>query len=112
MFYLLSVSQYLHLFFLLPLYLLMLHYAMLMDKRRCIYRDFRWVEVYVVDSAAGKMSPARGQPLFDGLERYIEVDDCINTVGAIQGLSLGNCPRETYKCDTDRGETEGKISNY
>lgn len=36
-----------------------------------IYRDFRRIEIYVVDSAAGKVSPARGQPLFDGLERYI-----------------------------------------
>lgn len=47
----------------------------LISKRRCIYRDFWWVEIYVVDSAAGQVNPARGESLFNGLERYIEVDD-------------------------------------
>lgn len=65
-------------------------------ERGCTYRDFRRVEIYVVDSAAGKVSPAWGEPLFDGLERYIEVDDCVHTVGVVQSFWLGYGTRETW----------------
>lgn len=63
---------------------------------KSIYRDFRRVEINVVDSATWKVSPSRGQPLFDGLERNIEVNDCIHGVDVIQGLGLGYCSRETW----------------
>lgn len=69
------------------------------DKRGCIYSHFRRVEIYIVDSAAGKVSPARGEPLFDGLEGYVKVDDCVHTVGVIQNLGLGDCTREAWEGD-------------
>lgn len=52
------------------------------------YRNFWWVEVYVINSSAGKVCPARGQPLFYGLERYIKVDDCVHAVSFIQTICL------------------------
>lgn len=73
-------------------------------KRGCTHRDFRRVEIYVVNSAAGKVSPARGQPLFDGMERYVEVDDRVHTVGFIQSVRLGYSTRKAWKTD---GRTEG-----
>ena len=77
-------------------------------KRGCTHRDFRRVEIYVVNSAAGKMSPARGQPLFDGLERYIEVDDCVHTVGFIQSVRLGYSTRKAWKRDRWTEGSEGQ----
>lgn len=67
------------------------------------YGDFGRVEIYVVHSAAGKVSPARGQPLFDGLERHIEVNDGVHAVAVIQSLCLGHCTRETW---WEAGQTE------
>lgn len=63
----------------------------------CIYRDLWRIEICVVNSAAGKVSPARRQPLFDGLERYIKIDDLVHAVVVIQGLGLGHSARKTYK---------------
>lgn len=60
-----------------------------------IYRNFRWVEIYVVDSAAGKVSPARRQSLLDDFKGYIQVDGCIHAIGIIQRLCLRYCTRET-----------------
>lgn len=60
-----------------------------------IYKDFGWVEIYVVDSAAGKVSPARRQSLLDDFKGYIEIDGSIHTIGIIQRLCLRNCTRKT-----------------
>lgn len=77
-------------------------------KRGCTHRDFRRVEIYVVNSATGKVSPAWGQPLFDGLERYIEVDDCVHTVGFIQSVRLGYSTRKAWKRDRWTEGSEGQ----
>ena len=91
------------------------------DKRGCIYSDFGRVEICIVDSAAGKVSPARGEPLFDGLERDVEVDDCVHTVGVVQSLGLGDCTREAWQRETGgrrkarqrvQGRQKDGINNY
>lgn len=60
------------------------------------HRHFRRVKTYVVNSAAGKVSPAGRQPLFDGLERNVEVQDRVHAVGILQSFSLRYRPRETW----------------
>ena len=70
---------------------------------RGTHGDFGRVEVCVVHSAAGKVSPARSEPLFNGLKRYVEVNDCVHAVGVLQRLGLGHRTRETWRTDgTDK----------
>lgn len=59
------------------------------------HRDFRRVKICVVNSAAGKVSPAGRQPLFDGLERNVEVQDRVHAEGVLQSFSLRYRPGET-----------------
>lgn len=41
------------------------------------------------------MRPARRQPLFDGLEGNIEVNDRVHAAGVVQSLRLGDRTGET-----------------
>lgn len=66
------------------------------QRRRRTHRDSRWVKIYVVNPAAGKVSPAGRQPLFDGLEGDIEVNDRVCAVGVLQSFCLRHRPRETW----------------
>lgn len=76
------------------------------DRRRRTHRDLRRVEIHVVNSAAGKVSPARRQPLFDGLEGDVQVDDRVCAVGVLQGLRLGHRPRETWWTDAQMWQNQ------
>lgn len=70
------------------------------------YRDFGWVEVDVVDPAAGEVGPAGRESLLDGLEGHVEVDDRVHGVGVVQGLGLRHRPGETWRHSEVRGHVE------
>lgn len=71
------------------------------------HRHFRRVKIDVVNSAAGKVSPAGRQPPFDGLERNIEVNDRVHAVGVLQSFCLRYRPRETWR--TNVGATQRNV---